>query len=110
MAYEDLLNKEATIKTETIDYTTSGDGTLTKTWSAAYTKVKCALQKTRATLKEIEAGYDPQGFFKCFMLIDQTIERGNRVVIDSITYHVEDVDDAAGRGHHIEARLRLLEI
>lgn len=111
MGYEELLTKTGTIQTVTLDYTTNADGTASETWASTYTGVKYALQKNSATIRESISGYDPTGTFTLFLLYSQTVSRGDRFIDeDSITYLIEDVEDAGGRGHHKEATVRLLEV
>lgn len=110
MSYDLLLTDTCTVQTKSDDYTTTGDGTITETWSDTYEDVACLHQKITGTLKESIGGLNPQSKDLFFMKYSQTITRGDRVVHDSVTYYVEDVDDAGGQGHHKEVTCRLFEV
>jgi head-tail adaptor len=110
MGYRKLLNKTCTIQTRTLDYTTNEDGTVIETWANTYTNIPCTIQKNSGTLEEIMAGQNKKSTHTLFLLTGQAIADGNRVVISSDTYYVEDYEDAAERGHHIEAQVRKMDV
>jgi len=110
MGYRELLNKTCTIQTLSLDYTTNGDGTPIPTWANTYTNIPCTIQKDSGKLEEIMAGQNQKSTHTLFLLTGQAIADGNRVVISGETYYVEDWEDAAGRGHHIEARVRKMDV
>lgn len=110
MGYRELLNKTCTIQTRSLDYTTNDDGTPIETWANTYTNIPCTIQKDSGNLEEIMAGQNQKSTHTLFLLTGQAIADGNRVIISGETYYVEDWEDAAGRGHHIEARVRKMDV
>jgi len=110
MGYRELLNKTCTRQTRTLDYTTNGDGTAVETWANTDINVPCRIEKNSGMLDEIMAGQNQKSKHTLFLLGDQTIVEGNRIVIGSDTYYVEDEEDVCRMGHHIEVRVRKMDV
>lgn len=110
MSFTGLLNNTCTIQTKSSDYTTTADGTVTETWANTYTSVPCRLDKLRSSYNQERIGLDPESTHILFVEYSRTIVRGNRVIVDSITYFVLNVDDPTGHNHHKECELKLLEV
>ena len=112
MSFESLLTQTCTIQTESTDYTTAGDGSLTNTWSDTYENVPCRLINSSGNLVEGVGGYDKRVSPYIFLKITETISVGNRIVHDNgytylvtYIYVVEDFNDS----HHYKIFLKRQE-
>lgn len=110
MSFLKLLNKTCTIQTKSDNYTTNADGTVSETWANTYTSIPCRIDKLGSTYNQSMGGLDPKSTHILFLESSRTIARGNRVIVDSITYFVLNSDDPTGKGHHLECEVKLLEV
>ena len=109
MISDKIYNKTCDIKTPSLDETTNADGTIAVTYSIDSEDNKCALQKLSGDMAEAEHGLDIETTHILLLEDGVAISDGDRVVVDSLTYKVISVEDAAGRGHHQECELKYLE-
>lgn len=115
MAISDYYNKTATLTKKTESSTNEyGESTFTESTST----FSCALQPNTGLGSTTTTGVgfrtDDKGvvvetthFLYCAITI--AIEPGDKVTIDGNDYKVIHVNDGAGRGHHLECGLKLVE-
>jgi len=102
--FDSLLNKTATIYRKS-ESSTNSFGESTFTLDSVET-IKCAIQPLREQLVFHLGGTDYVATEKIFCNINVNIQPGDYLVVDGIKYLVLSVQDAAGRGHHLEVLVR----
>ena len=110
MSFNSLLNKTATLSSRTV---TANEYGPTETWSDVYTSVPCAVQPIisrearRNEQVSIYGAEKTESTHTMFLPPTYTITETWRATVDSKTYDIIFVPDAAGRGHHQEVKLRI---
>jgi hypothetical protein len=108
MSYDCLLNQTCTIQNRTTSFSNSGASTTT--FANLATGVKCTIQpntgRQRSQTQSEENNVTHLAFFKQ----SQAIVNGDKVIdANSAEYMVVRVFNAAGRTHHKEVELELLD-
>jgi len=109
-AFAALLNKR--IGVDRSVYSRGEDLELKQEYSSVYSEIPAAIQPLSSAVKETIAGTYPEATAKLYVEYQYEVREGDRVVdLDSgETYLVLAVEDAAGRGHHLEAWLAVQEL
>lgn len=112
MSFRNLLIHSCTIQTRTVTQDTTSRERK-ETWANTYTEVKCRLDPKSSTTGVSSTVYTESTHILFMLPISgYTITEGkNRfIVTDNIatrTYTIDGVDNAGGKGHHLEIYLSI---
>jgi hypothetical protein len=101
-----IMDKLATLMRAT-NTGPDGHGQAVQTWASVGT-VRVRIWQTGAGEPERELGEVEVSNWRCMAPRGCGIEHGDRLVVAGQTYDVLSVDPQAGRGHHLEAELRMV--